>query len=456
MAVLDQFIEKAKSANIDNVFEVKIDSFLLDIVGVTDNVKRDVVEFNIPFTKGGITQDLGVDIVKTTLRAVFWGSQETRGAQLGDTPAGVFPSYYANHTAFIDHVKDNDLFSFRHPLFGDFTTRIRSVNVNNNETWQDGVELAIELVQADEIKQSKPIENVKTKSEKGFFDAVIEARAALREGLGAVSDLVFSDTESIIDGAQFLDSQTQLIIKDLDDELKRFERLTGDVSEIVGSLIQTISFAQTLDDRILNSIGGMLETFAAGLGAVSGAAAVSSMKSNIEKSQADILEPNIKKAFITLSAARLGVVFGGMIEQEQEQRRKIEAFEKMAQIGQDGEILPPVPNSLEPQRVSTTQELNAALGVARDYILEAIRNDNNANSLRTLARNLTEGLEKNILRSSDIQTIIVQGEIPERFTPLPLVLMREGLPMRSLEKNNKLNNFKNPIFATGEVLFYAN
>jgi prophage DNA circulation protein len=106
---------------------------------VSDEIARRLAQYKYPYVDGGDLEDRGREPRTTSLTAVFQG-----------------PNYITELGRFLRVVDTDDSETFRHPLLGTWTAKVRRLGITHEDTARDMATVEIEVVE-DGTRTSLPI-----------------------------------------------------------------------------------------------------------------------------------------------------------------------------------------------------------------------------------------------------------------------------------------------------------
>lgn len=434
-----------------------IDGFYLDIKGtLNDGIQRAIVEHPIPFVDGDLQEDMGMKSRRVSFTCVFWGKEGERSA---GAKSGAKPSYYATAAAFIDHIRSNRVFVMQHPVNGQMAGVIEEASITYNDDLQQYAEVQVSFVEETPPAISNQSRNIKIDLEQQYRLTIDQGRLKvakdLRAELGTEAIDILSrpldPTKSISENFKNASAAVQKVARDLDQNLQRFQRLAANVTGLASDVIQTIDWAQTLDDRILNSVASLVSTYAVMFQKLFGAPKATAVADAIRVAAKVTTNALVADAILAIGAARLNIAVADDLTSDGDNRERLAAYEQSQPLTQNGGLVARA--SLVPSVLSST-DIENTLASVRSLASDALTAEPDFTAIKTGSQRLLIFAEKKILETAKIKITNVHGIFPDGFTPMHLICLNEGLSYRVAERLFKANKFSNPTFANGFVKVY--
>jgi len=412
-----------------DLYAAEIDGYAIDCKTLEDGFEKALALVEYPWRDGAQTEDMGLRARWIRIRC-YWLEER-----------------YAEHVAFLEHLKSRELFEFFHPKYGLAQGRIEAVVVRHDER-QECAEVDLAFVE-DMLSQEEPIlyPDVGAAADEAFITGQTELMesfaAQARETLGAeavdILNRALDPALGIVAQFSGVTTAARNWLKGVERYVLTLQAAATDVVNPANALLAMIDYGANLPGRVIGPLAMVFERYA--------------RLNDSLRAAPDRYMANLQNHIDALAAAAQD--FAGQTRTAGAQRMALEEQvrnrvrqRELAQTSFDmeGNFFP----AADVGQVLTVRELDLSLAAARTAIQAAIDADRSQQSLKTLARTLLDHVAIVKLERDRIARILLDNPMP-----LHLVCLMRGLPYAYAERILAINDIAHPNFAAGEVDVYA-
>lgn len=431
--------------------------------GFNDPVEPVVIEHEPAGKNGARLQPMGLKAKRSSFTAFFKGESE-----------------WNNYLKLIKSIERQELMDFIHPKYGLMKGMVSLFVPQQNEI-EHQASIAITFVE-DIISQQRPVfrEAVAPAAENHAVNvndqAIAKSKSGIDDSLGedgiGLADKIIDFNSDIIDEFDDITGPVRFYVKEVDRIVKAMEGTLAAVSNPVNSFINALDFGTSLPGRMVkaatqlaervailvedfgtapenfvNSYRDQMLIFEEAIGIDASTLGGTTTGSTLQKQHEISAKREMQENFKTIGATQAAVKLAEIYEEDDENRRQIQAQEQTESFDHKGNYLGA---SFNQQTIMTVKEIEDSLFVAREYIQEAIGLNRETPALHELALSLTRNVNEVKINLEQVVTVTLTETLP-LFT----VLNRYGLPYKMIDRIVALNEIPNPNEVTGEIKLYA-
>jgi prophage DNA circulation protein len=447
-------------------YKVKLDSYLLNILDITDSIAPAIASHEFLGLDGAFLQNMGNRPRTIRFKCYFFG---TASAAAISNPNEKQP-YYENHRGFLNQITDSSIdHVFIHPKYGTVSGVVTNTTITHDDT-QQYVAIDIELTE----------QGIKGKSTgRKDFDVDLATQQQylkqINNQLGAASGNIQQSgfatmLGQVVDKAQPITNQLKGLSNKARGYAKEVDRVVGivntfasQITQPISSLEATINYANDVPSTIIQSVQRCSERIQA-MTALTATSPVRLIRATNQASD-DLcasLTTGVSNSttgagnqytqfFVNIirghMAGRTAYQLGIMFKQDQNNRSQQQQRDKLRSFDVNGTR---TVTGTSPDTMSR-QEIEEALAAVRLAIQTAITADrDSAQDLKDLANTLVIYADQVKLLSQQITTLTVSNQ------PMHVICMALGQTYQTAERFLKLNpQIKNPNFVDGTISVYA-
>lgn len=416
-------------------YMASIDGIAFEAQDLGDRFEKAIARYDVPYRDGTLTEDMGAKDRTVRIRCYFYG-----------------PAYEA-HKELLAHMESRELFELIHPAYGLVKGRIPSIHVRHDDrelTAEIDIEFLEHLRGAVEYDRRPDIRSeARALYEQGIAESVQAFADRAAAELGAEGASICS--RALDPGASALSQLTGLSrraltwVKTVDRFVAGAQSVLTEVSIPPNSFISAIGFGLALPGRVIGSIARTAERYSILYDSLK--AMPEQFLDNLQRASDDLaarlgFADDVRAGFGLQAGLDLGAIYGAD-EDGRDLARVLEGAQSFNALGQY--VKPaPTPELLDVGRIERS------LALAMAMIQDALDTDRSMQSLKDLARELTDHAVRIKIEAERLVTVHV-----DNATPLHLLCLQRGLPYNYAERLVKVNEIPNPNEVTGEVRVYV-
>jgi prophage DNA circulation protein len=408
----------------------------LEIEDINDDFEKSIAEHEFPYRDGALLEDMGQKARKIRFRCYFYNEN------------------YESHIELIKFLEGKDLVEMAHPQYGIIFGKIATLSVRHNERKRTA-EIDITFIEnlRGEIYPLTYVD-VESAAEEAFIqgqdEQIEEFKDDAKEELGAEADEVLEKEldpdKGILEQFTDISAKARKYVKDVDTYVRMLEGTLNKISNPANSLTSTIKYGVNLPGRVIGAVAKTVERYAILYNTLRTAPSrfLLSLKDGLKKLELSF--GKFSKHTRIASVQRRALEAGYIYKADESKRQALKSAEKVKSFDATGHYLKT--ESLE--QIMTIQEIEQTLADVRSDIQETVEISRGMQSLKDLARDILEHVNKIKLEREKLVRVDIENEIP-----LHLICLKYGLSYNYATRIHAINNCKHPNFVSGEISIYA-
>lgn len=402
---------------------------------LSDGFDKAIARYDIPYRDGTLTEDMGTKERTVRIRCYFYG-----------------PAYEA-HKELLAHLQSRELFELLHPAYGLIRGRIPSIHVRHDDrelTAEIDIEFLEHLRGTIEYER-RP--DIRSETREIYEQGVAESMQSFSERAAAELGSEGTDicSRALDAGTSALSQLTGLSrkatawVKGVDRFVAGAQGVLTEVAIPPNSIVSGIDFGLGLPGRVIGAIARTAERYSILYDSLK--AMPEQFLDNLQNASDDLAavlgnEGDVRAGF----ALRAGLDLGGIYGADEDSRDLARVLEGAQSFNTLGQYIKPAPT---PELLDVGR-IERSLAAAMAMIQDALDADRSLQSLKDLARELTDHAIRIKIEAERLVTFNVDNE-----TPLHLLCLQRGLPYNYAERLVKVNEIPFPNAVTGEVRVYV-
>jgi len=409
----------------------------LEIQDINDEFSKAIAKYEFPYRDGALLEDMGQKARTIKFRCYFYEES------------------YEWHKSVITLLDYQGEVELMHPKYGMVKGSIESVSIRHDDREQTA-EIDINFVEKliglePDAQAHIEIESaVEACFVTGQAEQMDEYCADVTGELGVEAGTILS---KVLDPAQSVLSQFTAIsltarnyLKQVDTYIATCRATLSVITNPANSLISTIEYGVNLPGLVIGSIAQAVERYAILYESLKTAPVrfCGSLRTSFALLEAASgpFEKNTKIA----CSQRLAIELGYIYKSDESYRSQLKRSEKLKSFDALGNYV----GSGSASAIMTINEIEQTLAAARTDLQAAVNVSRGLQSLKDMARDLLEHVNKIKIEREKILTVEEDISIP-----LHLLCLKHGLPYNYAERVHAINNIRHPNFTQGNVRIYA-
>jgi prophage DNA circulation protein len=413
-----------------------LNGVLLQMETIEDSFEKAIARYDYPYADGADLEDMGQKAHSVKIRCYFWDDADQQS--------------YDTHTLLLDSLEDKALLDLVHPKYGLIQGKIESIIVQHDDRERCAV-LDITFVEQMRGKlEVTPPADVLSATEEAYIAGQEQQEAKLADDIreilpddaGAVSKMLDEALGLLAQVQEYSDTAREFVGQ-VEGYIAVAEAVVDQIMSPVNSLLATITYTESLPGRILGSITRSVEKVAL---------LYTSLRDFPGRflSTLDDAFRNLQDAFQEFGAADTSAA-GQAAREVMTDHLQIVCAQRMALEAAALYAADESATTMAPaNRIMNMRELEETLAIVRQRIEAAVVTAREIDSLKQLAVNLLNHVNKIRLEREKMVSVTLDNPMP-----LHLVCLKYGLPYTDAERLLRINRIRHPNFTGGGVLVYV-
>jgi hypothetical protein len=417
------------------VREASLDGYLLEIEDIEDTLEKAIAVYEIPFRDGALLEDMGQNARKIRFKCFF------------------YEDHYDVHRNFLNHLASKSLYELIHPKYGLIKGKIDTLGVKHNDLLRSA-EIDVSFIEQWRGKlEPGRSPDVKSETEAAFEKGITEHKQEFidfsQAQIGAegrsICGRALDAGKSALSQLTGISRQAQAYVKQVDTFVAGLESELTAISNPANSLIAAIDFGTELPGRVIGAIAQTAERYS-----ILFSSLITMPEKFLQNTRDAMYDLGNKIGFDNFlhhgSALQGCLDLGGIFSVDESQRDLARRLEQTPSFDTLGNY---IKADVTPVLLDVRQ-VEKSLAIANALIQDSVNRSRSMQSLKDMARILTEHAIMIKIECEKLKTIYVDEE-----TPLHLLCLMHGLPYNYAERLWTINSIINPNSVKGAMQIYV-